>query len=49
MPELLEGVRRVLEAVEICALYAVGRAGEVVDVVLNVVDVALNVVGIVMM
>ena len=51
--ELLEGVRRVLEAVENCAQYAVGTAGdalcaEVVEIVLKVVEVALNVAEVVL-
>ena len=45
--ELLEGVRRELEDVENCALYAVGTAGdtlctEVVEVVLKVAEVVLK-------
>ena len=47
-PEVLEGVRRMLEAVENCALYAVGTAGdalcaEVVEVVRKMVEVVLKV------
>jgi len=43
--ELLEGMRRVLEAVEICALYAVGTASEVAEIVLKVVEVVLKGLG----